>query len=302
MEYKKLFLIVNPKSGMGLVKSKLLDIVDIFTRGGYLVTTYPTASRGDATTIASQISEDYSLVVCCGGDGTLNEVITGLMKNPNKFPLGYVPLGTLNEWSSSIGISKNAKQAASDILSGKIVPLDIGKFGDRFFSYTASFGAFTSASYSAPQDVKNALGQAAYFFEGVKSLSLIKPITLKVILDDQEISGSYLFGSVSNSLSMGGIIKLDQNLVKFDDGIFEVVLIENIDNLTEFQETLDAILKKDFNKRRIHLYKAQNITVLSKGIIDWTLDGEHAISNKQIDITNIHRAINFVIPEWNKGR
>lgn len=294
---KKLFLIANPKSGRGYIKTRLLSITEIFNRNGYLVTTYITSARGDATEVAAKITPDYDLVVCCGGDGTLNEVITGLMKNPKPFPLGYIPLGTLNEWSTSLGISKDVKEAAEDILTGRRIALDIGRFDNKYFVYTASFGAFTSASYSAPQDVKNALGQAAYFFEGIKSLSQIKPIPLEITIDGKEISGKFLFGSVSNSLSMGGIIKLDKELVKFDDGLFEVLLIENIDSLAELNEIIEAIQKRSFDKQRIRLYTGKEISVRTLLPLDWTLDGEHATSQNEARIANIPRAIEFIIPK-----
>ncbi len=294
---KKLFLIANPKSGRGYIKSRLMTITDIFNRNGYLVTTYITACRGDATKVAEKITSDYDIVVCCGGDGTLNEVITGLMQNPKPFPLGYIPLGTLNEWSTSLGISKDVKQAAQDILNGKRLALDIGQFDDKYFVYTASFGAFTSASYSAPQEVKNAWGQAAYFFEGVKSLSQIKPISLELCIDGKTVKGDFLFGSVSNSLSMGGIIKLDKEKVKFDDGLFEVLLIENIDTLAELQEVIEAIGKRSFDKKRIHLYTGKHISVRSALPLDWTLDGEHAVGFDETKITNIPRAVEFIIPK-----
>ena len=165
---KNLLLIVNPLSGRGKIRGELLRVVEIFSNNDYNVTVYPTKSRGDATVkMSSLTSGEYDIIVVCGGDGTLNEVITGLMKARLKTVLGYIPSGTLNEWSTGLGIAKNIAKAARDILDGTEITLDIGKFDDRYFSYTASFGAFTSASYSAPQDVKNVLGQAAYFFEGI---------------------------------------------------------------------------------------------------------------------------------------
>ena len=187
---KKIFLIANPKSGRAKIKNELMNIVDIFTRGGYTVTVYPTARKGDAITVAANLSDEYDTVVCCGGDGTLNEVINGLMQNQNHYKLGYIPAGTLNEWSSGLKISHMPKKAAEDILNGEIRSLDIGLFCDRYFSYTACFGAFTSASYSAPQNVKNAIGQTAYFFEGIKSLSMIKPSYLKFVIHGKTIEAN----------------------------------------------------------------------------------------------------------------
>ena len=297
MKGEKLFLVANPKSGRARVKTVLLTIVDILTRGGYSVTVYPPADRGDATKVLSELSNEYSTVVCCGGDGTLNEVITGIMQNKNDFKIGYIPLGTLNEWSSGLHISRDVKKAAADILTGSVTPLDIGMFGNSYFAYTASFGAFTSASYSAPQDVKNALGQTAYLLEGIKTLGNIKPTRLEFNIDGNVIRGDFLFGAISNSLSMGGIIKLDETAVSLNDGLFEVLLIENPDTLNEFNDILDALMKRDFNRKRIKMFKGKEITVKSRGATDWTLDGEHAVAEKLLTVKNINKAINFIIPD-----
>ena len=216
---KKLLLIVNPCSGRAKMRTELLRVVEILSEGGYTVTVYPTKARGDATDYVLNLSEnEYEIIVVCGGDGTLNEVITGLMKSGLHISLGYIPSGTLNEWSSGLGIARSIPKAAEDITNGKKIKLDIGKFGDKYFSYTASFGAFTDASYSAPQDIKNMLGQAAYFFEGIKSLGNIKPIHLKFRTEDRETEGDFLFGAVSNSMSVGGIVKFDESVVKLNDG------------------------------------------------------------------------------------
>ncbi|MBQ3817189.1 MAG: YegS/Rv2252/BmrU family lipid kinase, partial [Clostridia bacterium] len=232
MSNKKLLLILNPKSGKAKIKSDLLDIVSIFSRGGYDVTVYPTKKQSDATKKAESLKQgDYDIVVVCGGDGTLNEVVTGFMNSSVKITLGYIPYGTLNEWSSGLNISRDPLKAAEDILNGREIELDIGKFNDKYFTYTASFGAFTEASYSAPQEAKNVFGQAAYFFEGIRSLGNIKPLHLKFECDGKEIEDDFIFGAVSNSMSVGGIVKFAENAVKLNDGKFEVMLIKFPDNI-----------------------------------------------------------------------
>lgn len=297
MYNKKLLLIVNPCSGRAKMRTQLLKVVEIFSAANYQVIVYPTKNRGDATTRAALISQDeFDLIVVCGGDGTLNEVITGLMQSKIHCKLGYIPSGTLNEWSSGLNISKIIPQAAKDIVSGKEVPLDIGKFGDRYFSYTASFGAFTSASYSAPQDVKNVLGHAAYVFEGVKSLGNIKPIHLKISADDREIEGDFLFGAVSNSMSVGGIVKFEESVVKLNDGLFEVFLIRNPDNVLKLQPLIDGILRKELDREGMEFFHTEKLTVYSDEEVPWTLDGEYASGAEKIQISNVHNAINFIVP------
>ena len=298
MENKKLLLIVNPCSGKAKMYTELLKVVEVFSNSDYLVTVYPTKSKGDATDFVKKLNHnDYDLIVVCGGDGTLNEVIEGIMNSENNIPLGYIPSGTLNEWSSGLNISRNIETAAKDIVSGKKTRLDIGKFNDKYFSYTASFGAFTSASYSAPQEVKNVLGQSAYFFEGIKSLAAIKPIHMKLTSDDGVIEGDFLFGAISNSLSVGGIVKYDKTPVGLNDGIFEVILIRNPDNIVKLQPLVDGILKHEFNREGMEFFRTNKLIIEADEEVSWTLDGEYVKGDGPITMENIHGAITFIIPE-----
>lgn len=295
---KKLLLIVNPCSGRAKMRTELLRVVEILSADGYAVTVYPTKARGDATNYVAALKEnEYERIVVCGGDGTLNEVITGLMKAGLHITLGYIPSGTLNEWSSGLGIARSIPKAAADITTGKKIQLDIGEFGDRYFSYTASFGAFTDASYSAPQDVKNVLGQAAYFFEGIKSLGNIKPVHLKFKTAERETEGDFLFGAVSNSMSVGGIVKFDESVVKLNDGRFEILLIRNPDNILKLQPIIDGILKRDFDREGIEFFTAESVTVTGGEGLSWTLDGEFAEGGDEIVISNMHNAIELVVPQ-----
>ncbi|MBQ6847692.1 MAG: diacylglycerol kinase family lipid kinase [Clostridia bacterium] len=295
---KNLLLIVNPRSGRAKMGPALLSVVEIFSKADYSVTVYPTKEREDATRKVETLKTgDYDLIVVCGGDGTLNEVITGLMRSSADVPIGYIPAGTLNEWSTGLGISKVIRTAAKDIVKGKEITLDIGKFGDKYFTYTASFGAFTSASYSANQDIKNVLGQAAYFFEGIKSLGAIKPIHLKFEADGRVIEDNFLFGAVSNSMSVGGIVKFDQSVVKLNDGLFEVLLIKNPSNILKLQPMLDGILKQELNRDGMEFFHTSKITVTNGEGLDWTLDGEKATSGKTLEITNCKNAVRFIVPK-----
>lgn len=297
MSDKKLLLIVNPHSGTGKMRPQLLKVVEILSAADYSVTVYPTKARTDATRMVETLENgEYDLIVACGGDGTLNEVITGVMNKKLDCNLAYIPSGTLNEWSQGLGISKNISKAAKDITEGVEKTLDIGRFGDRYFSYTASFGAFTSASYSAPQEIKNVLGQAAYFFEGVKSLANIKPIKMKFTADDRVIEGDFLFGAITNSMSVGGIVKFDESVVKLNDGLFEVMLIRNPDNILKLQPMIDGILKKELNREGIEFFKTKRLTVEAEAGLSWTLDGEFAEGTEKFEIENIHNAIKLIVP------
>ena len=297
MTRKRLLLIVNPCSGRAKMHAELLRVVEILSAADFSVTVYPTKYKGDATEYISTLNNaDFELIVVCGGDGTLNEVITGLMDNKLDIRLGYIPSGTLNEWSSGLKISRNIETAAKDITTGVETKLDIGRFDDKYFSYTASFGAFTSASYSAPQDVKNVLGQAAYFFEGIKSLANIKPFHLKFTHENGVTEGDFLFGAISNSLSVGGIVKYDKTAVELNDGEFEVLLIRKPDNILKLQPLIDGILKRDFNREGMDFFRTKNLIIEATQEVSWTLDGEYAEGKERMQVSNLHNAITFILP------
>lgn len=293
----KLLLIVNPRSGKMKMKSALLDVVQVFSDAGYTVTVYPTKAPADATAYVEKTAGEYETLVCCGGDGTLNEVITGIMNCGLKCDLGYIPSGTLNEWSSGLKISRNVITAANDIVNGNLLPLDIGSFGDKFFSYTASFGAFTEASYSAPQGIKNSLGQLAYLLEGIKSIGNIKPVSLTFVLPDKTIEGDFLFGAISNSLSVGGVVKYNEGLVSLNDGLFEIMLIRDPKNPLHFQSLVSAMLTKNYDNPYIEFYHVPYVTVKNAENVAWTLDGEKAVSGDTVEIKNLHSALNFYLPQ-----
>lgn len=298
---KNLFLIANPSSGTGKIKTQLFNVVNILSKN-YRVTVHITTCRGDATRQTATLDDSFDTIVVCGGDGTLNEVITGLMKNKNEYKLGYIPSGTLNEWSSGLKISRDMKKAALDILNDNVIPLDIGRFGNNYFSYTASFGAFTEASYSAPQDVKNVLGKLAYFFEGVKTLDSIRPIHLKITCDQKVIEDDFVFGTISNSLSVGGVVHYDETVVELGDGLFEVLLLRYPKNIAELNNLLSALITRDLNRNGIDFLQTKQITIEDAGNVEWTLDGEYVPPEDRIVIKNLHRAINFIVPPKNKNK
>lgn len=298
MQNKRLLLIVNPCSGKAKMHTELLKVVEVFSKADYSVLVYPTKSRGDATEYIKTIDPNgFDLITVCGGDGTLNEVIAGMMEKDIKIPIGYIPAGTLNEWSSGLKISRNIETAAKNIVTGREIKLDIGRFDDKYFTYTASFGAFTSASYSTPQSIKNRLGKTAYFFEGFKEIANIKSIPLKVTTDNEVIEGEFLFGAISNSLSVGSVVKYDKVHVDLNDGLFEVVLIRNPKNITKYPGLIDDILKHKFDHKDMVFFRTNKVTIESKDELAWTLDGEYAKGDKPITIENIHSAITFIVPQ-----
>lgn len=292
--FKKLLLVVNPVAGKKKIRNFLFDIVEIFGKGGYSTTVMTTGRRGDAIDFM-EFGHEYDLIVCCGGDGTLNEVINGIITHKVTTPLGYIPCGSTNDFANSMGLSLNVKKAAESIVMGKPLPLDIGEFDDKYFTYVASFGAFTAASYSTSQDAKNVFGYAAYLLEGIKDLSSIKPYHMKLISGDAVYEGDYVFGAVANSRSFGGVIKLKEDLVSLNDGLFEVLLIKMPKDIGEIGAIIAALTSSNFeNNPRFEFFKSSKLTLCPPGAMSWSLDGEHVRTDGDVVVTNLHGEIEFL--------
>jgi YegS/Rv2252/BmrU family lipid kinase len=296
MSNTDMLFIVNPVAGRLHPKNSLQRAIDIFKNHGYHVTMKNTAYKGHATELVLQYGSKYDLIVCSGGDGTLNEVISGVMRLGKNITLGYIPSGTTNDFASSLNLSDKAETAAMTILSGHPRTVDIGLFGDsRYFSYIASFGAFTGSSYSTPQSYKNLIGHLAYVLDGMKDIPNIRPHHVRVEADGQTYEGDYLFGAVSNSISIGGLLKLDSNKVDLNDGLFEIILIKNPKTPLELSRMLLSISKREYTDKLIQLIKAPEATFYMDEAIPWAIDGEFEAGAKMIKIKNITNAINILV-------
>ena len=292
---KKLLFIVNPTAGKKKIPGVLSGILQIFCAHGYAPTVLMTAKSGHAVELCRDNAKDFELVVCAGGDGTLNETINGLLDSGADVPVAYLPCGTTNDLANTLGLSTDLLTAAKDAVEGNDRFLDIGRFNGRNFVYTASFGAFTKASYGTPQSVKNALGHLAYVLEGVKQLGSIKPVHVKVKTEKDELEGDYIFGSVSNTTSLGGIITIDRELVMLDDGEFELMLVDMPRNVLDFSKLLNQITTARFGDM-IHLSSAASISIQTGEDTDWTLDGELEKGERTFEIQNLHNAVRIRAP------
>ncbi len=292
---KKLLFIVNPIAGKMKIVKDIAEIDKAFYRGGYDCDIYLTNKRGDATDKVISSGANYDVIVCGGGDGTYNELITGMLRAGLKIPVGYIPAGTTNDFASTLELSQNPVNAASNIVSGKTRKLDVGKFDDLYFSYIASFGAFTGASYSTPQQTKNVLGHSAYVLSGMSDLSSIKPYHVRLEANGKVYEDDYLFGAISNSTSIAGLIKLDSKLVNLSDGEFEILLIRMPKLLLDVPKILYALSVGDYSEEHITFLHAPTVKVKTRGALDWSLDGEHAPSNGEITLQNIHGAIDLIL-------
>lgn len=297
MEKKKLLLVLNPCAGKKEANKYFVEIIDIFCKAGYETIVATTACSGDGTNIVREYIDQVDLVVCIGGDGTFNEALAGIMESGKDVPLGYIPAGSTNDFATSLGLSKDVLDAARDIVDGKVRRYDVGDFNGRYFSYVASFGAFTSASYEAPQSVKNALGHLAYILEGMKTLPFIKGEDIRIEADDKVFEDEYIFGAISNSTSVGGILTLYPSMVDMRDGKFEVMLIKMPTNLIELNQLLIELSAKDFNSSMITFFSAKDIKITCNEEMPWTLDGEYQQGREEIHIQNIPKAINLIVPK-----
>ena len=291
---KKMLFVMNPYSGMRRAVRYLVDIIAMFNRAGFEVTTHMTGGQGDAEMIVREIAPRVDLVVCCGGDGTFNETISGILRSGADVPVGYIPAGSTNDFASSLRLSTNILQAAKDILDGEPVVYDIGKFGDRYFSYVASFGAFTKASYTTPQSIKNALGHTAYVLEGITELSQIRKEHVRMEIDGQVVEDDFLFGAISNSTSVGGILTLDPKQVDMADGKLEILLVRAPQDLLELSECILAVQMQVYNCAMITFRSAEKIRVYADPYMPWTLDGEREEGHAMVDVENIHHAIHLI--------
>ena len=278
-------------------RPRVFRIADWFRGRGFDVTVMTTTKRGDAEEFAARYAPESDAVVCCGGDGTLNEIITGLMRTGCAKPIGYLPAGTTNDMARSLRLPANIKKAAKIVVGESPVPQDVGSFnGTKYFTYIASFGAFTQVSYGTPQWLKNRFGHFAYVLDGIRSVGEIKPYRLQVFRGDGEEAeeGEYIFGSISNSFSIGGVLHLNSSQVGLDDGRFEVLLIRNAPNLLEFQKILHDLKHRNFGNRYIEFFHADRVRFRFEREADWTLDGEYAGKPREIEIRNLHSAVSII--------
>ena len=293
---KKVLFIVNPKSGKGSIRSKLLDIVDIFVKAEFDLTLYISQSAGDARAKAKEVEGRYELVICSGGDGTLDEVISGMMECEKRSAIGYIPCGSTNDFAHSLKIPTSMTKAAEHIAAWKEFPCDIGRFNDDYFVYISAFGLFTDVSYETSQDVKNVLGHLAYILEGMKKLTEIKSYPMKVESEEMTVEGNFLFGMVTNSTSVGGFRNITGKHVHLDDGVFEVTLIKTPQNILELNEIIQAVIAgKSENNKYFYQFRSKAVKFISGDPVAWTLDGEFGGYHEVVDVKNDKQALSLLI-------
>lgn len=297
MKKKRMLFIYNPRAGKAKIRSNLLDIIDIFTKADYEVTVYPTQARGDGLmAVKGRRFEGYDIIVCSGGDGTLDEVVTGMMQCEERIPIGYVPAGSTNDFANSLGIPRNMIRAAQTIMKGKTFHCDVGAFNDDVFVYIAAFGIFTDVSYETPQDVKNLLGHMAYILEGMRRLSAVKSYKMRVESEEFCAEDDFLFGMITNSTSVGGFKRITGKYIELDDGKFEVTLIKKPANAMELNQIMTALLTGNINTQCMYCFKSGSLRLYSDEEVSWTLDGEFGGKHKKVEILDNKQALQILVP------
>lgn len=290
---KKLLFIINPKAGRTAIKNDLFEIIMTFSKAGYEVVTYPTTGPEDAERKVCADGADYDLIVCAGGDGTLENTVCGYMKmGVNKVPLGYIPAGTTNDFARSLKISRKPLEAAKQIVNGEQSLIDVGRFDDKYFIYIAAFGIFTDISYSTNQSLKKIMGHSAYIVEALKNIANYRGFKLEAEFDNALVSGEYIYGMITNSFSVAGFKIRGAKHVVLDDGKFDCLFIKMPQNANELQQIITALLTNNIAGNELFFEcKASKVVIRSETAIPWTLDGEFGGSRKEVTIYNQEKAI-----------
>ena len=292
---KKMFFVLNPCAGTRKANKLLTEILGLFNRAGYDTVVHITDKQGDAREVVRCRAAQMDLVVCCGGDGTFNETVAGILESGADVPVGYIPAGSTNDFAASLGLSTDIMTAAANILRGEPESYDVGSFNGRYFTYVASFGVFTKTSYSTPQDVKNVLGHTAYLLEGIQELTQLRNTThMRLELEDEVIEDDFIFGAISNSTSLGGLLTLDPKQVDMRDGLLELLLVRRPKDLTEMAECLQALQKRTYDCKMVTFRSASSIRITTDPQLNWTIDGEMEPGSKEIRLENLHRVIRVV--------
>lgn len=292
---KNMLFIFNPHAGKAKIKVSLAGIIDTFNKGGYEVVTYASQYPMYAKELILQSGERYDAIVCSGGDGTLNETVTGIMGLEQKPYLGYIPAGSTNDFAVSIGLPKDMIRCAKKILSGKAFDCDIGRFNERYFTYVAAFGAFTEVPYITSQQSKNVFGHQAYVLEAVKQMNSIRSYHMVFSYEEQVIEDDFLFGMISNATSIGGFKGLPGKNVELNDGKFEVMLVRDTKNPLDFPAILTSIFLRNPDPKYIHTFKTSAIRVESSEPVNWVLDGEFGGNRSEVKIEICHKAISILL-------
>ena len=292
---KKLLFIFNPHSGTGEICKYLAEILDIFTKAGYETVAYPTQAAKAGRRVVISEGERFDRIVVAGGDGMLHELVNGVLRLSRPISVGYIPTGTVNDFATTNGIPKYPVSAAKIAVGDNVKRLDVGKFGDEYFSYVAAFGTATNIAYDTDQRAKNTFGVFAYLANAVKSLNpiAINSVCRNMVIrtDKGVIEGDFAFGAISNSTSIGGISNLTQKDVLLDDGVLDGLFIRKPKDIFDIDEISNALAFRDFDYPCISYVRSKKFEIETDGTAAWTLDGENGGEHTNITVTAEKKAL-----------
>ena len=292
---EKLLFVYNPHSGTNNYSSRISSIINVFVEEGFRVEVYPTQGRGDARRRIRELEPEFSRVVIAGGDGTLNEAVRGLLDGKHDIALGYIPMGSTNDFSVSLGIKRGILNAAREAVTGREVLLDVGRYEDDHFVYIAAFGAFTSVAYETNQKLKNAFGHAAYLMTSIKSFADIKPYRMTIECNGEERTQEYIYGMITNSKSVGGMKNITGKYVELSDGLLEVTLIKNPKNVLDLAEIVAKLVDGTLDSELIESFQTDSIKIKTRHSIPWTIDGEYGGEHKSVHIQIEKLALKMIV-------
>ena len=294
---QRVLLMVNPMAGRQKIRNELLYVVDTLTKAGYETIIYTTQGKDATRDLLAEKDSQFDRVICCGGDGTFNEILSATMHWDKRPILGYIPAGTTNDFAAGLKLPSDIREAAVNIVRGTPHTVDAGLFNTSYFSYVASFGAFTETSYSTPQNFKNALGHLAYILEGIKEIPAFTSYTVCVEADGQIYKDSYIFGAVSNARSVGGILKISDSLVDLNDGVFEVMMIKmpkTLMDLSAIVTSLTSLNPLKYDPSMFLFLQTKELKITFEQEMVWSLDGERVSGGKEARIACIKYAFKIL--------
>lgn len=294
---RRMLFIYNPMSGRGVIGEHLSEILRLYSASQYEIVIHATQKRMDAATMAQHYAEEglCDLIICAGGDGTLDEVAGGVLKSGKRVPVGYIPAGSTNDFGYSLGITSNIFEAAATALEGRAFPCDIAAFNDSFFTYTAAFGLFSDVSYDTPQNIKNAFGHMAYILNGMTKLSGIKNYHTRVTYDGIQVEEDYLVGMVVSSNSVGGFKGITGENVELDDGLHELILVRNPHSIAGITVAVNELLSHRYNEKYVRYAKVSEVKFSFDEPVAWSLDGEFGGTHKHAHITVKKQGIDYMV-------
>lgn len=292
---KKVLLIVNPKAGKIKSRNRLFSLVKQISLRADVCNMVMTRRPADATAIVEKNHSKYDIIACLGGDGTLNEVITGIMNVQSDISLGFIPAGTTNDFARSHQMVRNIRQSADDIMTGEVVALDLGQFENSYFTYIASIGAFTAVSYKTPQVAKNALGYGAYLLFSISHFASLRKHRVTIKSNGESVDEDVIFLAITNSTSVAGMLKYPKNEVRTDDGLLEMLIIRYPKNIYQWFEIVIELTKGNYHHPLIEMRSLSSVTIESPEALNWCLDGEFGGAYKKAAIQCLPKKFNLIL-------